>query len=83
MEPLNNGHSGNKTFVLCVEVVSSSEVEMYGQLMAGDKQFVLCREVVLLVECPVSGYTCGYIFNFSEMIYMYMFIYTITTAVEE
>ena len=32
----------------CSEVVPSSEVEMYGQLMEGGKQFVHCREVVLL-----------------------------------
>ena len=51
MEPLNNGHSGD---VHCLEVVPSSEVEMYGQLMAGGKQFVHCREVVLLSECPLS-----------------------------
>ena len=48
MEPLNNGHGGDEHFV------PSSEVEMYGQLMAGGKQFVHCREVVLLWECPLS-----------------------------
>ena len=37
MEPLNNGHVGDKH---CSEVVPSSEVEMYGQLMAGGKQAV-------------------------------------------
>ena len=50
VEPLNNGHGVNKHFVHCSEVVPSSEVEMYGQLMAGGKQFVHCREVVLLLE---------------------------------
>ena len=54
MEPLNNGHGGDEHFVHCSEVVPSSEVEMYGQLMAGGKQFVHCREVVLLSECPLS-----------------------------
>ena len=54
MEPLNNGHVGDEHFVHCSEVVPSSEVEMYGQLMAGGKQFVHCREVVLLSECPLS-----------------------------
>ena len=56
MEPLNNGHGGDEHFVHCLEVaiVPSSEVEMYGQLMAGGKQFVHCREVVLLSECPLS-----------------------------
>ena len=43
----HNGHSGDEHFVHCSEVVPSSEVEMYGQLMAGGKQFVHCREVVL------------------------------------
>ena len=55
MEPPNNGHCGDEHFVHCSEVVPSSEVEMYGQLMAGGKQFVHCREVVLLLECP--GFT--------------------------
>ena len=54
MEPPNNGHVGDEHFVHCSEVVPSSEVEMYGQLMAGGKQFVHCREVVLLLECPLS-----------------------------
>ena len=53
VEPLNNGHGGDEHFVHCSEVVPSSEVEMYGQLMAGGKQFVHCREVVLLSECPL------------------------------
>ena len=35
VEPLNNGHGGDEHFVHCLEVVPSSEVEMYGQLMAG------------------------------------------------
>ena len=30
VEPPNNGHVGDKSFVLCSEVVLSSEVEMYG-----------------------------------------------------
>ena len=54
MEPLDNGHGGDKHFVHCSDVVPSSEVEMYGQLMARGKQFVHCREVVHLVECPLS-----------------------------
>ena len=54
MEPLNNGHVGDEHFVHCLEVVPSSEVEMYGQLMEGGKQFVHCREVALLSECPLS-----------------------------
>ena len=54
VEPLNNGHGGDEHFVHCSEVVPSSEVEMYGQLMAGGKQFVHCWEVVLLLECPLS-----------------------------
>ena len=29
MEPLNNGHVGDKHFVHCSEVAPSSEVEMY------------------------------------------------------
>ena len=40
VEPLNNGHVGDEHFVHCLEVVPSSEVEMYGQLMEGGKQFV-------------------------------------------
>ena len=40
VEPPNNGHGGYEHFVHCLEVVPSSEVEMYGQLMAGGKQFV-------------------------------------------
>ena len=51
VEPPNNGHGGDEHFVHCSEVVPSSEVEMYGQLMTGGKQFVHCREVVL---CPLS-----------------------------
>ena len=35
MEPLNNGHGGDEHFVYCSEVVPSSGVEMYGQLMTG------------------------------------------------
>ena len=54
VEPPNNGHVGDEHFVHCSEVVPSSEVEMYGQLMEGDKQFVHCGEVVLLSECPLS-----------------------------
>ena len=38
MEPPNNGHVGDEHFVHCLEVVPSSEVEMYGQLMAGGKR---------------------------------------------
>ena len=54
VEPLNSGHGEDEHFVHCSEVVPSSEVEMYGQLMGGGKQFVHCREVVLLSECPLS-----------------------------
>ena len=54
VEPLNNGHGGDEHFVHCSDVVPSSEVEIYGQLMAGGKLFVHCREVVLLSECPLS-----------------------------
>ena len=54
VETLNNGHCGDEHFVHCSEVVPSSEVEMYGQLMAGGKPFVHCWEVVLLSECPLS-----------------------------
>ena len=66
VEPPNNGHVGDEHFVHCLEVVPSSEVEMYGQLMEGGKQFVHCREVVLLSECPLSEVLlylpsrCGY-----------------------
>ena len=35
VEPPNNGHGGDEHFVNCLEVVPSSEVEMYEQLMAG------------------------------------------------
>ena len=35
VEPPNNGHIGDEHFVHCSEVVPSSEVEMYGQLMEG------------------------------------------------
>ena len=35
VEPPNNGHIGDEHFVHCSDVVPSSEVEMYGQLMAG------------------------------------------------
>ena len=31
VEPPNNGHIGDNSFVHCSEVVASSEVEMYGQ----------------------------------------------------
>ena len=57
VEPLNNGHGGDKPFVHCSEVVSSSEVEMYGQLMAGGKQFVHCR------GCIVAPYFAMYCQN--------------------
>ena len=33
VEPPNNGHVGDEHFVHCSEVVPSSEVEMYGQLI--------------------------------------------------
>ena len=48
VEPLNNGHVGGEHFVHCSEVVPSSEVEMYGQLMAGGKQFIGGFTVYLL-----------------------------------
>ena len=35
VDPPNNGHVGDEQFVHCSEVVPSSEVEMYGQLMEG------------------------------------------------
>ena len=60
VEPPNNGHVGNEHFVHCSEVVPSSEVEMYGQLMEGGKQFVHCREVILLSEFPLSEVLCTY-----------------------
>ena len=44
MEPLNNGHGGDKHFVHC------SEVEMYRQLMAGGQ--AVCP---LLGGCPLIG----------------------------
>ena len=31
VEPPNNGHVGDEHFVHCLEIVPSSEVEMYGQ----------------------------------------------------
>ena len=31
VEPPNNGHVGDKHFVHCLDVVPSSEIEMYGQ----------------------------------------------------
>ena len=42
VEPLNNGHGGDDHFVHCSEVVPSSEVEMYGQLMAGARVQAVC-----------------------------------------
>ena len=50
VEPLNNGHGGDEHFVHCSEVVPSSEVEMYGQLMAGASSL----SIVLLSEWPLS-----------------------------
>ena len=44
VEPPNNGHVGDEHFVHCSEVVPSSEVEMYGQLMEGGKQFGFGQE---------------------------------------
>ena len=57
MEPPNNEHVGDEHFVHCSEVVPSSEVEMYGQLMEGGKQFLHCREVVLLSLLEVLLYS--------------------------
>ena len=33
MEPPNKGHFGNRSFVLCSEVVPISEVPLYNQIM--------------------------------------------------
>ena len=74
VEPPNNGHVGDKHFVHCLEVVPSSEVEIYGQLMAGGKQFVHCREVVLLSECPLSEVLL-YTTNNQWYIYIYMLLF--------
>ena len=49
MEPPNNGHVGDEHFVHCLEVVPSSEVNVWTVNGRG-KQFVHCREVVLLSE---------------------------------
>ena len=40
VERLNNGHVGEKHFVHCLEVVPSSEVEMYGQYIGRGKTIV-------------------------------------------
>ena len=72
MEPPNNGHViGDDHFVHCSEVVPSSEVEMYGQLMEGGKQFVHCREVVLLSECPLSEGFYSEVSSFQELLYVH------------
>ena len=49
MEPLNNGHIGDKHFVHCSEVVPSSD-----SIRARGEQCVYCREVVHSTECPLS-----------------------------
>ena len=63
MEPPNNGHIGDEHFVHCSEVVTSSEVEMYGQYIGrggggggggGRGQTVLST----LSECPFGKQEC-------------------------
>ena len=54
MEPPNNGHVGDEHFVHCSEVVPSSEVEMYGQLMEGGKQFGGCPLIGVSI---IRGFT--------------------------
>ena len=50
MEPLNKGHIGASHFVLCREVVCSSEVHnvltIWGNKHLGTFKHVLCREII-------------------------------------
>ena len=46
------------SILFCLEVVPSSEVEMYRQLIAWDKQFVLCREIVLFKGVLYQRFQC-------------------------
>ena len=50
VEPSNNGHIGDKSFVHCSEVVPSSEVEMYGQYIGRGR--TVCP---LFRGCPFFG----------------------------
>ena len=54
MEPLNNGHSGDRPLVHCREVVTISEVTECMLQSVGGKQFVYSTEVVYFSECPLS-----------------------------
>ena len=54
MEPLNNGHSGDRPLVHCREVVPISEVMPRMLQSVGGKQFVRSTEVVCFSECPLS-----------------------------
>ena len=55
LEPPNNGHTWDPSFVLCREVVLFWNIECSKRLW--DPSFVLCREVVLFwnIECIYKG----------------------------
>ena len=53
VEPLNDGHGGDEHFVHCSEVVPSSEVEMYGQLMAEASSLSIVGRLSSY-QCPLS-----------------------------
>ena len=54
VEPLNNGHSGDRPLVHCREVVPILEVMPCMLQSVGGKPFVLSTEVVRFSECPLS-----------------------------
>ena len=81
VEPLNNGHDGDEHFVHCSEVVPSSKVEMYGQLMAGDKQFVHCTLIGVSIIGGFTVYICIYM-NCGTSLTRYMYgIYVYTSMI--
>ena len=51
VEPLNNGHSGDRILVHCREVVPILEV-----MPVGGKQFVHSTEFIGFSECPLSEF---------------------------
>ena len=57
VEPLNNGHSGDRPLVHCREVVPISEVTECMLQSVGGKQSVSSTSVARFSECPLSEVT--------------------------
>ena len=73
MEPPNNGHIGDEHFVHCSEVVTSSEVEMYGQYIGRGGEGANCVVHSFRVSIWQAGvyymyHTCKDMYNLQVVI---------------